>query len=32
MRAVLCTALARREPPPGVPTIARLEDLLTWIP
>jgi HAD superfamily hydrolase (TIGR01509 family) len=28
MRAVLCTALARRPPGPGVPTIARLADLV----
>jgi HAD superfamily hydrolase (TIGR01549 family) len=27
MRAVLCTALARSAPPPGVPTIARLGEL-----
>jgi HAD superfamily hydrolase (TIGR01509 family) len=32
MRAVLCTALARRPPPPGVPTIAHLGELLAWIP
>ena len=32
MRAVLCTALARRPPPCGVPTIANLEELLQWIP
>ncbi|HYZ00710.1 MAG TPA: HAD family hydrolase [Candidatus Binatia bacterium] len=32
MRAVLCTALARHDPPADVPTIARLEELLQWIP
>jgi HAD superfamily hydrolase (TIGR01509 family) len=31
MRAVLCTALARHEPPPDVPTIVHLEELLQWI-
>jgi hypothetical protein len=32
MRAVLCTALARHQPPAEVPTITRLEELLQWIP
>jgi putative hydrolase of the HAD superfamily len=27
MRAVLCTELARSQPPPGVPAIARLSDV-----
>jgi FMN phosphatase YigB (HAD superfamily) len=28
MRAVICTALARAAPPPAVPTVARLEEVL----
>jgi HAD superfamily hydrolase (TIGR01509 family) len=30
MEAVLCTALARRPPPDGIPTISRLGELLEW--
>ena len=32
MRAVLCTAFARRPIPPGVPTIDRLSDVLELVP
>lgn len=31
MRAVLCTALARRPPGDGVPTVARLADLVALV-